>query len=106
MTANRRLVISEEAILDVYYAVEHIAKDDPSAADRVYSSLLKGFHRLRDFPKMGNTDFAGLRLREGYLSFFIAGHLVLYGIAKHEVRIVRVIHPARDPHYLINDFIE
>lgn len=85
-----RTAQSEEDMIEIWL---YIAKDNPTAADRVLDDMEQCFVMLADNPQMGRyrPDIAP------ELRYFISGkYLILYRTVNDGVQIVRIIHGARD----------
>jgi len=81
---------SEEDLIEIWL---YIAQDNPAAADRVLDDIEQCFIMLANIPQMGRyrPDIAP------ELRYFISGrYLILYRTLNDGVRIVRVIHGAKD----------
>jgi toxin ParE1/3/4 len=81
---------AETDLIDIWL---HIAADDPSAADRQLDHFDRIFALLVAQPFMG-TDRSVL-LHPGVRSFVVDHYLVFYQVGDR-VRILRVLHGARD----------
>jgi toxin ParE1/3/4 len=66
---------------------------DADAADNVIDAIIKRFHLLNQYPRMGR---AGDDLRPGVRSFPIGKHVILDVIDDEDIEIVHVIHGRRD----------
>jgi toxin ParE1/3/4 len=94
-----RMHITRRADLDLLEIAEHIARDNPRAAIRFLDSAVAGMRFLAQTPKAGpkfqteNLRLAGLR------KWSIRGfrkYLIFYRVDDDAVRIIRVVHGARD----------
>lgn len=94
MPVIQRTAQAEEDLIEIWI---YIAQNNPGAADRVLDDIEQLFHALGDNPLMG-------RLRPDIapeLRYFTVGnYLILYRTVPDGVRIVRVIHGARDLSHL------
>jgi toxin ParE1/3/4 len=76
--------------------IAFIADDDPDAADRVRVAILEAIELLAEYPHRGR-----LGRREGTRELVIAqfpSYIVVYRVAKSEVRILRIWHGRQDRH--------
>ena len=88
-----RVRISRRADADVDGIADYIAKQNPSAADRVADELLEAFSILGQEPLLGESRHdLGADLR----GFVVTPYLILYRALDDGVEVVRVIHGARD----------
>ena len=80
---------AEEDLIDIW---RYIAKDNPSAADKLLDAIDAAFRRLALNPRIGRArpDFAP-RLR--YLP--VGNYLIFYCEVPGGIEIVRVLHGAR-----------
>ena len=87
-----RLTKRADSDLDAIW--NYIAKDNPLAADRVEQKFYEDFAKLAETPGMGHfrDDLADRRYRF-YREY---SFLIVYRIVGKTLRIVRVIHGARD----------
>ena len=81
---------AEADLIDIWM---HIASDDPSAADRQLDHFDRIFTLLAAQPFMG-TD-RSVSLQVGVRSYVVDHHLVFYRVGDR-VRVLRVLHGARD----------
>ena len=89
----RQLIVSPAALADLREIWEFIATDDPAAADLVLDEVGGRLDLLLDSPLMGRQR---PELAPGLRSF-LSGRYVIFYIAEEEaVRVVRVLHGARD----------
>jgi toxin ParE1/3/4 len=89
----KKLRISHLAEADLADIWLIIAKDRPTAADRMLDRFQGQFVLLSNNPELGE-------LREdigtGVRQFSVSSYIVLYRLRQEEVEIVRVIHGSRD----------
>jgi plasmid stabilization system protein ParE len=87
-----RLTKRADADLDRIW--DYIAQDNPFAADRVEQDLYDVFARLANNPSLGHfrDDLADRRYRF-YREY---SYIIVYRIYGRTMRIVRVLHGARD----------
>lgn len=93
MTRGWTLVRSRRARQDLIEIWNHVAADDPAAADRLLDRLDAACSSLVEFPYLGpNRD----DIRPG-LRYLVNGHyLILYRVIAHRIEIVRIVHGRRD----------
>lgn len=88
-----RYRVSPEARKDIKDIYRYIAKDNPAAAGRLRDALYEKFRMLSRQPLIGEACdelFPGLR------NFPVGNYVIFYTPTDRGVRIVRVIHGARD----------
>lgn len=80
------------ALGDLEAIREFIAQDNPAAAARVRGAIRTAVERLADYPNLGRAG----RI-DGTRELFVAGlpYIVAYRVAEGEVRVLSVIHAAR-----------
>ncbi|MFZ5864681.1 MAG: type II toxin-antitoxin system RelE/ParE family toxin [Thermodesulfobacteriota bacterium] len=89
----KRLRFSPTASRDLDQIFDHIANDNPSAAQRFIQKLKQACERIARLPGIGapREDLApGLRC------FPVANYLIFYRIRDNKTEIARVLHAARD----------
>jgi len=81
------------AAQDLYRIVQHIQRDNSTAADRVATTLYDGCATLKDFPYRGREG----RI-EGTRELVFPGlpYIVVYRIEDQIVDILRIYHGAQD----------
>jgi len=87
--------LSPEALADLQEIWLYIAADNPSAADKLEADIYEVFALLARNPRLGHkrTDLTD----EPVLFWPVRGHyLVIYHRAAQPLKIVRVLHAARD----------
>ena len=72
---------------------DHVAADSPTAADRLLERFRETFAILARHPAMGQTRD---ELRPGLRSFSVRKYVVFFQFIEERLRVVRVIHGARD----------
>ena len=89
-----RLLVSEQALRDLTEIHEYIRAERPMAADRMIERFWRTFEFLCDFPNSGHvrSDVRDARYRFKRVKSFLIG----YRVDGSDVRIVRVLHGARD----------
>lgn len=73
---------------------EHIATDDPSAADRWLAELEKAMHLLAEMPSLGHTrkDLT----RKPLLFWPVGRYLIIYRVGRKPIEVVRIVSAYRD----------
>ncbi len=79
---------------DLKRICDHIAKDNPSAAQRVARTIYEGCNRLKRFPNLGRVSTRTPGKRE--LIFPPLPYIVVYQIKDAVVEISRIYHGAQD----------
>jgi toxin ParE1/3/4 len=96
---RRRIVVHDEARFDVIDIAYYIAEDSLDAADRFVEAVDAAYRRLADLPGIGATrEYSNAKLK-GMRMWPVPGfpmHLIFYRAADAELRIIRVLHGARD----------
>lgn len=95
----KRIRILPRAEQDLDEIAEHIARDNLDAALGLYAAADAAFQRLAEMPEIGATrNYLDSRLT--HLRMWPIPHyksvLVFYEFLGDEVRIVRILHSARD----------
>ena len=94
-----RLLVNERVDADLDDIADYIARDDVDAALRFYDAARRAFHFLSDYPGAGarhpQSDPRLADMRVWPISRF-RNYLVCYLPVADGVRILRVIHGARD----------
>lgn len=88
-----KLRISEPAREDLIEIYEHIAPENPEAAERLLKTFKEKFELLLKFPNIGRERhelFIGVR------SLVVGKYIVLYQSSEETLEIVRVRHGATD----------
>jgi toxin ParE1/3/4 len=86
--------ISRQASRDIEQICDHIAEDNPAAADRLDGRVHRAIQMLAKFPGMGHTRSDVLDKQ--YLFWSIASYVIANRIDQDALRIVRVLHGARN----------
>lgn len=88
-----KLVIAEPAAQDLAAIVDHVALDDPVAAERVFRGIVRAAERLTDFPALGRPG-----RHPGSRELIVAGlpYLIVYQAGAGTVTILAVFHTSRD----------
>ena len=86
-----KLRISEPAREDLLEIWQHVASNNPEAAERLMRSFKETFQKLVGFPNLGRERH---ELAIGISSFPVGKYVVLYQPADEVLEIVRVRHGA------------
>jgi toxin ParE1/3/4 len=87
-----RYFLSSVADADMLAVWEYVARDNPSAADRLINRFTETFERIAQFPEACERyEHPKGEFRIGV----VAPYLIFYKIVGYEVDIVRVLHGAR-----------
>lgn len=86
-----RLRISEPAREDLLEIWQHVASNNPDAAERLMRSFKETFEKLLTFPNLGRER---PELAIGIRSFAVGKYIVLYQPTNEILEIVRVRHGA------------
>lgn len=93
MAAKRtRLVRRDSYAQDLDRIVDHIAKDNPPAALKMWDEIESQVERLRDFPRSGRT---GRMPETNELVVTGTPFIIIYMIGNDEIDLVRVLHGAQ-----------
>jgi toxin ParE1/3/4 len=71
----------------------YIGEENIGAADRLVARFTSAFVRLRSFPELGERL---VRPRGEFRQFAVGNYVLIYQIVAGEIRILRVVHGARD----------
>ncbi|HVC80627.1 MAG TPA: type II toxin-antitoxin system RelE/ParE family toxin [Chloroflexota bacterium] len=96
---SRRIIVHSAARSDVIDIAYYIAEDSLTAADRFVEAVDAAYSRLADMPEIGAAREYGDPALKGMRMWPVPGspkHLIFYRATATEVRIVRVLHGARD----------
>lgn len=88
-----RLSISRDAKKDLREIFVYIARDNVAAARRMLSLFHQSFSAIAAQPGIGRRRD---ELKAGYQSHATGNYVIYYRIANGIVRILRVLHGARD----------
>ena len=93
-----KLKISPQAINDIKEIKSYIrnALENPAAADRIASKIVKAYKSLKDSPYIGTPLDAKLNLITDYRVLISGMYLIFYRIEDDTVYIVRIIDGRRD----------
>ena len=93
-----RVVISEEAERDLETVYVYIGEDNPEAAEHFARATSEALNQLHRHPELGPRP--GFPTRHKRLRFWVVSgfhnYLIFYEITKEELKIIRVLHGARD----------
>ncbi|HLW64334.1 MAG TPA: type II toxin-antitoxin system RelE/ParE family toxin [Gemmataceae bacterium] len=86
--------ISRTAQKDIERICDHIAEDNPAAAERLDEQIHVAIKLLAKLPRMGHkrSDVHD----ERYLFWAVGNYLIAYRIEKKELLVVRVLHGRLD----------
>ena len=96
---SRRIIRHARALLDLEESAEYIRQHNPRAALRFLDVAEAAFHQLAAMPGLGTPydpstpAFTGLRYHP--ISKF-KNYIVFYQADEHGIRVLRVLHGARD----------
>lgn len=88
-----QLRVTHDAERDLDEIWLYIARDNIAAADRLLDELTSRFRLLASSPRAGRLRDD---LRPGLRSLAVGNYVIFYRLGKSRVRILRVIHGARD----------
>ena len=104
---KRRVVRTGLAEVDLLEHLDYIAVNNPDAALRFVDTVEQAFARLSEMPEIGdlrafaNPRLAGVRV---WPVPKFSRYLIFYQVTQDSIRILRVLHGARDiPSLLEND---
>jgi plasmid stabilization system protein ParE len=91
--------VSKRAQLDLKAIREHIAKDNPEAAGRVWEAFLQTADLLADNIEAGNKIISASQ-RHGEVRWFanprFRNYLIFYKPHENTILVLRVLHAAQD----------
>jgi antitoxin ParD1/3/4/toxin ParE1/3/4 len=95
-----RYLLTRSAEADLLEIWTFVADDSPDAADRFEARLFAVMARLAEYPAMGHrrrdlTD-------KSYLFHSLGSYLIVYDPSSKPIRILRVLHGARDVKSLLD----
>lgn len=94
-----RYVVSRSARRDLHSIWDYIARDNPTAADRLVDAIRQHFELLARQPGLGQAcDFGDPNLRRFPVR---KNYVIYYRPQSAGITIVRVLHGARDPSGLL-----
>jgi toxin ParE1/3/4 len=89
----KKILISNQAMLDMEDIWYYIAEDNIVAADALYALFEKKFRILSETPRIGR---ARPEISENILSFPVGNYIVFYKVGADVILIARVISGKRD----------
>lgn len=84
---------SRASVADYEEIWRYIARDNPSAADRLITAFERHLSTLAAMPAIGREEAL---LATGLRSFPVGNYLIFYRAAAEGIALVRVLHGARD----------
>ena len=90
-----KLVVKSSAWADIEAAAEWFEELNPDVADKFFTALNQTFTELRRHPALGRPRASLAGIRSWRLRGF-ENYLVFYRLAEGEIRILAVLHGARD----------
>lgn len=89
-----RLLVSHQALCDMADILDYIRKDRPTAAERMNERFWREFDFLCELPTAGHmrADVRDDRYRFKRVKSFV----ICYRVDGAELRVVRILHGARD----------
>ena len=93
MSGQRRLFRTRRARQDLIEIRDHVAADNPAAADALLDRIDDACSRLNEHPRLGP---ARDDIRPGLRYLIVGDYVVLYRLLDDGVEIVRVVHGRRD----------
>jgi len=76
---------------------DYITLDNPMAGLSWFESIIEKFEMLTEFPEIGR-DIS--EVRKGVRALSVKNYLVFYSFQKPNIKILRIIHGARDWEHL------
>ncbi len=96
-----RFVVARAARKDLREIYQHIAERNPGAAGRLRETFLGTFAALAQNPLMGE---ARNDIAPGVRTFVSSSYLILYQPIRSGIRVVQVVHAARDVEVILRRF--
>ena len=91
--AVEEIVWTNSALQDLQNIHDFISQDQPAHANALIDNLVDSTEELQDFPRLGRLfRFRQVRLRQ----LSVRGYRIIYRLAETQIRIVSVLHGARD----------
>lgn len=81
---------------DVSQALIYIASDNPSAADDLYSNILKALEQAAEFPYSAMEVLVGKRFQRRYYKLNVKPYNIYYRIIQDTIIVMRVLHERMD----------
>jgi len=104
---NKRVVRSGPAEVDLLEHLDYIGVDNPDAALRFIEAVEQAFERLSEMPEIGsvrrfnNPRLSGVRV---WPVPKFTKYLIFYQVTADSVRMLRILHGARDIPALLEDY--
>ena len=83
------------AVADVVSARDHLASDDPRAADDLLRKVAAAVRKLRKHPNLGRV--VSERRSLGYRELVLPPYRLVYAVVGGEIQVLRFWHSRRDP---------
>ncbi|HUS91976.1 MAG TPA: type II toxin-antitoxin system RelE/ParE family toxin [Phycisphaerae bacterium] len=87
------VLLTDQAEADLEEVLDYVAQDDPAAAEDLLNRLVEVMHTLADHPHAGR---AREELARGLRSRPVGSYVIFYRPMEGGIRVVRVLHGARD----------
>ena len=89
-----KVIWTEPALEDLSSVVHHIARDSPTYAARLGTSIVQAPRRLEDFPLSGRIvpEFSDENIRE----LIVGSYRLVYTVRPEACYVVAIIHGSRD----------
>lgn len=88
-----RLSFARSAASDLEAIIDHVSRDDPALAKKVFAKIRESARRLAEFPHLGRPGRI-MGTRELVLPTY--PYILVYTANTREVTVVAVFHAARD----------
>jgi toxin ParE1/3/4 len=89
----KRYRLDHDAAIDLKSIHRYVARDNPTAADRLVHEFKQKFHLLGSQPLIGE---ARPELAANLRSFSVGSYVILYRPTLKGIEVARVLHAARD----------
>jgi plasmid stabilization system protein ParE len=83
------------ALADLVSARDHLASDDPRAADELLRKVAGAVRKLGKHPNLGRA--VPERRSPGYRELVLPPYRLVYAVAAGEIQVLRFWHSRRDP---------
>jgi toxin ParE1/3/4 len=83
------------ALSDFVSARDHLAAENPDAADELIRNVADALKRLRKHPRLGRV--VPERRSLGYREIVLPPYRLVYAVAGAEIQVLRLWHSRRDP---------
>ena len=90
-----KIAYLQKALDDLDEIHMYIANDNPTAADKVISSITNAIDRLKTLPFTGSPVSERLNISGDYRMIIVKPHLIFYRVTKTEVFVYRILHERR-----------